>query len=368
MKKQYGFGLLETLGALAVTSIMMVSFARMTSDSSTQLKGTATAQNFKQVYDAGSRYIKDNYGVLLTSTPATITTRMLVSTGYLPATYSGLNPYAQSTTIQVTQPVVNTLQAIVMTSAGNAIPEASAPVISSKVGSAGAYFPVATPNTAKGAFGGWSLDMTGSSPGAGHLAGLIFYNNGDLVSDYLQRHQIPGHPEVNEMFTAINMNNNDINNANNVNTVDVNATNVNAINNVNTGNVNASNNVTVGNAISASTVSVSNNQATTNNNSSGTFQITSVSTAGDACSPNGLMSMDANSKILTCQNGVWGASGSFGGTFTNYAQWDKGCFGNYWYTTGSVNPYTGSRSCPAGFNAYQMNLSICQALFICLAI
>ena len=245
----------------------------MSSDSGKQLKGTATAQNFKQVYDAGTRYIKDNYGLLLASTPTVITTSMLVSAGYLTPTYSGLNPFAQSTSINITQPVANNLQAVVITSNGNAIPEAMAPVIVSKIGSSGAYFPVLTPNIAKGAFGGWSLDLTGTSTGAGHLAGLLFYNNGDLVSDYLQRHQVPGHPEVNEMFTAINMNSNDINSANNVNTA----------------NVNASSNV-----------------------AANTFQVNGVSTAGQGCSPNGLVAQDGSGALLSCVSGVWTGYGGIG--------------------------------------------------------
>jgi len=432
LKNQRGLGLLEVLGALAVSSILMTSYTRMATDSGKQIKGTATAQNFKQVYDAGSRYIKDNYGVLLTSTPATITTGMLVSTGYLPTTYSGLNPYAQSTTISVTMPSANNLQAVVMTSGGTAIPEANAPVIASKVGSAGAYFPVSTPNTAKGAYGGWSLDLTGSSPGAGHLAGLVFYNNGDLVSDYLQRHQVPGHPEVNEMFTAINMNSNDINSANNVNTANVNATNSLNANNATlaagnslhigssiyygdgansatrqsgglyvqsqdgsstrwyvdgsgntsqagsanvSGSANVAGSATVSGAVTTQYLSDANNggyyvdpngtsrtnytvqdnnyvngwtqadtyydrynngyyvqpgrtnrlaqvnadnQSTIGNNAANTFQVNGVATAGQGCSPNGLVAQNGTGALLSCVSGVWKGGGGLGTGYQLY--------------------------------------------------
>ncbi|WP_255360601.1 shufflon system plasmid conjugative transfer pilus tip adhesin PilV [Methylobacter sp. BBA5.1] len=55
------------------------------------------------------------------------------------------------------------------------------------------------------------------------MVGLLYFNNGQLISDYLRRHSVPGHPEVNQMFTTLDMNGQTLNNANQVNATDVTA-------------------------------------------------------------------------------------------------------------------------------------------------
>ncbi|MDR3562654.1 MAG: hypothetical protein P4N59_14630, partial [Negativicutes bacterium] len=55
-----------------------------------------------------------------------------------------------------------------------------------------------------------------NSPGAGHLAALIAFNNGNLQNDYLYRVAVPGNPALNTMQTALNMGNNKITDAQSV--------------------------------------------------------------------------------------------------------------------------------------------------------
>jgi type II secretory pathway pseudopilin PulG len=227
MKKQKGFGLLEALAALTVSSIMFAGLARMSGDAQKQLRETSTAQHFKQVSDAATKYIQDNSAIIqataTATTPAVVTTAMLKTTGYLPASFTGSNPYGQSLQVEILQPTTGNLQATVLSLGGSTIPDAQSPRIAAKVGANGGSTSSANPTTAQGAFGGWSQALThNTQPGAGHLVGMLYFNNGQLVSDYLRRHSVAGHPEVNQMFTTFDMNGQTINNANQVNAQKVN--------------------------------------------------------------------------------------------------------------------------------------------------
>jgi hypothetical protein len=222
MKRQSGFGLLEVLGALAVGTIIFAGYARMAGDAQKQMRDTVTAQHLKQVSDAATRYIQDNWATIeataTATVPAVITTAMLTATGYLSSTFSGTNPYGQTLQVEVLEPSAGNLQAVVLSMGGTTIPQAQAPRIAAKVGAGGGYTPSASPTTAQGAFGGWSMPLTyNTKPGAGHLAGLLYFSNGQLIPDYLRRHSVPGHPEVNQMFTTLDMNGQNLSNANQVN-------------------------------------------------------------------------------------------------------------------------------------------------------
>jgi len=220
--KQKGFGLLEVLGALVVGSMLFGGYARMASEAQKQTRDTVTAQHFKAVSDASTRYIQDNWSAIQAAAtptvPVVVTTAMLTSTGYLPAGFSSTNPYNQTLRTEILEPSAGNLQATVISMNGTTIPAGQAPRIAAKVGAGGGYTPTATPTTAQGAFGGWSMPLVNiTRPGAGHLVGLLYFNNGQLISDYLRRHSVPGHPEVNQMFTTLDMNGQTLNNANQVN-------------------------------------------------------------------------------------------------------------------------------------------------------
>lgn len=210
MKKQRGSTLLEVLVTTAILSASLIGLARMSNDAHKQTKNTVTAQQFKQVMDASNRYVQDNYAIIQgTATdiaPAVITTAMLKATNYLPAGFSGTNPYGQSVQVEVLQPTSGNLQAVPITTGGTAIPDVEAPSVATKIGAGGGYTPAANPTVANGPYAGWSLPLVNyTQPGAGHLVGLLYFNNGQLVTDYLRRHAVPGHPEANSMYTPLNM-------------------------------------------------------------------------------------------------------------------------------------------------------------------
>jgi len=182
--------------------------------------GTVTARQMHQVTKAAQDYITayaTNIEASSTATtPATITIPMLESTGFLPSGFQSTNPYGQTWEVQVLQPNPGQLQALVLSIGGQTILPADAPRIGAEAGSRGGT--VTASGTAQGSYAGWQVSLANyTDPGVGHLAGLLYFNNGSLENDYLYRVQVPGQPQLNTMSTDLNMGNNNLNNAATVN-------------------------------------------------------------------------------------------------------------------------------------------------------
>lgn len=182
--------------------------------------GTVTARQMHQVTKAAQDYITayaTNIEASSTATtPATITIPMLESTGFLPSGFQSTNPYGQTWEVQVLQPNPGQLQALVLSLGGQTILPADGPRIGAEAGSRGGT--VTASGTAQGSYAGWQVSLANyTNPGVGHLASLLYFNNGSLENDYLYRVQVPGQPQLNTMSTDLNMGANDINNAQNVN-------------------------------------------------------------------------------------------------------------------------------------------------------
>lgn len=212
----------EALGVLIVASLLMPAVWGWLADDADNKLNVATADHDKQVIRAAAQYIKDNYATVLAnasaSTPATITVLMLQSQyPQLFATgYSARNPYAQAVTVQAYQTVPGSLDTLIVTSGGQTISERNMRKVAQLVGGAGGYISSSNPNVAVGTYGGWGPKTIPGSPGAGHMAYSLMFQDGSLVSDYLYRKAVPGHPELNQMNTAIDMNNNNVSKANQI--------------------------------------------------------------------------------------------------------------------------------------------------------
>lgn len=191
------------------------------------VRASATAGEARQILTAAQKYIQTYYpnveAVATPNKPATITVGMLESTGLLSTAFGASNPWAQTWQVQVLQPSPGKLQALLLSEGGVKIPERVAPEIATEVGASGGFVPYSGeygnlgPNIAQGAYGHWSVSMAGySNPGPGHVAALLAFDNGSLETDYLYRVQVPGHPQLNTMQTALNMGSNAITNAGNV--------------------------------------------------------------------------------------------------------------------------------------------------------
>lgn len=208
--KEKGFTLLEVLGAIVITSMLTVPFIQMANNGSKQTKDTATAQHLKMVMDASARYVQDNAAIIQSNatatTPAVVTVDMLVNTNYLSPAFKDTNPYGQTTQVEILQPSAGNLDTKVITIGGITIPDTQGPGIAAKVGAAGGFTPSSAPDTAKGSYGGWTETLANNTkPGAGHLVGLLYFSNGQLITDFLHRHSVAGHPEANAMYTPLHM-------------------------------------------------------------------------------------------------------------------------------------------------------------------
>lgn len=229
-KSQLGvLNAVETAIVLAVVVIAAGGLSAILNQYNQGIKADAAADHAAMVLTAGNKYIQDNYAAIASvatpTTPATVTTAMLKSTNYLPASVSDTNNFGQGYQLLALEPTANKLQVLLVTTGGTALPENVLRRAAAKLGGKGGVISKTNTSVATGTYGGWQMTMStyGVSPGAGHLAIAQFFDEGTLTNDYLNRKAIPGHPEVNEMETAINMKGNNLNNVGDTNTVNVNA-------------------------------------------------------------------------------------------------------------------------------------------------
>lgn len=221
--KQSGFTALEMMVVLIVTVAALGLGSQYLMSYADGQVNQAAADHSKTVADAATKYIKDNYAAILAtatpSTPATITVPMLKSTGYLTSSVTDQNPYGQTYQILALEPVASKLETLIVTSGGETIPEMDLRRIAQASGARGGFISSTNTAIATGSYGGWQMPLAnyGVAPGAGHLATSLFFDDGALVSDYLYRNAVAGHPEFNRMNTAIDMGGNNINNGGTVN-------------------------------------------------------------------------------------------------------------------------------------------------------
>lgn len=333
--KQRGFTALETMVVLMIVTIASAGGIAVYSRYIDRQTNLVTADQMDSVSDAAAGYIKDNYAAVAAAAtptaPAVITTAMLRATGYLQTGFADKNAYGQDYRVLVLQPTPNKLQSLIVTVNGDTIKELHLIEIAKQQGGKGGYVPLSNTGIALGSFGGWQTPLApyGVSPGAGHLATALFFEDGALVNDYLYRHAVPGQPELQTMHAAIDMNTNNLNNVGAVNAAAANISgNTKTTGETYTGGwfrstgdtgwynekhnggwymsdpawvrSYADKNVYTGGEMRAGKLT------STGRTEVGEFlQLNAVSTAGTGCSPNGMISRDAVGTPLTCQAGVW---------------------------------------------------------------
>jgi competence protein ComGC len=208
-KLQQGFTALETVVVLIVTMTAMALSGQYISSYADNVSYQTTAAQATMVSNAANQYLKDNFAavtsVATSSTPAVITVAMLESTNYLPSSFNSTNPYGQTYEILALQPVANTLNTMIVTTGGSTISEVGIRKIAQLIGATGGYISATNTAQAQGSYGGWQMALAtyGVSPGAGHLAIALFFQNGALVSDYLYRNSVSGQPQLNTMNTPL---------------------------------------------------------------------------------------------------------------------------------------------------------------------
>ncbi|WP_244370545.1 shufflon system plasmid conjugative transfer pilus tip adhesin PilV [Rahnella sp. ChDrAdgB13] len=304
------------------------------------------------VQKAVNRYIADQQATIAAgSSPSsayTLTVPMLVTAGYLPSGYSSSNTYTATYRTLIFQPTANKFHTMTFLTGGTALTLSQARKLASYIGAAGGYI---QSGVAKGALGSWQENLSafgGYNPGDGSVVIAGFYSNGALVNDYLYRHSVAGHPELNTMGTTLNMGGNNITSANNVGANNgnfsqtVNGQTLNASGDVNTarltaqqsvqsngwitangnitsnssiaaaGNITAGSNITANGNLTANNDVIANGTLRGNNDLvlGGVMKLGQINTAGTYCDTWGAISRDASGAILSCQYGVWKSAGT----------------------------------------------------------
>lgn len=216
---QAGFFTIDGLFGLIVMSIMLSLAGWWMLNYGNQQDYRIAAEHQRTVADAFAKYLKDNYSVVLSNagptTPVQVTVDMMQNTKYLPAGFSSTNSFGQTIVGLARRLNANQLEAIVVTTGGQVIPELGIRTIAEHLGGPGGFISSLKPGVIQGVRGGWEVALSnyGINPGQGHTASALFLMDGELANDYLYRNAVPGHPEYNRMNTAIDMGGNDINNA-----------------------------------------------------------------------------------------------------------------------------------------------------------
>jgi type II secretory pathway pseudopilin PulG len=223
--------LLEVLGALIIMMMLLPSLANLWVQGSDEMAKRQAADQLAVVNKAAAGYVRKHQTTLLTQTTANsgpnITTADLVAGNFLPVGFAGRNVWGQTYRIYFRQPSANSIQAVVLTTDGQGVnprvprfASAIVPSAAAMVGGTGGFIPTGdmpgqTSNMLQGAFGGWSLDLASvgiPSPGAAHLGALSIFDSSSLGQDFLYRVAVPGHPELNQMQTEIDMTDHSIRN------------------------------------------------------------------------------------------------------------------------------------------------------------
>ena len=395
-RQQYGFLSLDMAISLIVLSIVITLATMWQIKQMDAQEYRITADHQRTIAEAQSKYLKDNFSAVLANATATapvqITVPMLINTHHLPAGFSPTNTFGQTVIGLARKPNPNQLEVIVVTTGGQTIPEMGIRSIAEHLGGPGGFISSNNPDIVQGVRGGWQVSLSNYAiaPGPGHTASALFLMDGALANDYLYRNAVPNHPELNVMNTDLGMGGHDINNAGAIS----------ASGNVATSGDLSGNNVTASATVSGSTANITgetytggwfrsrgdtgwysekwgggiyqsdpdwlriyNNKSLTtdgalvggqifsigNMTSSGRLStseflsIGGIASEGARCSDNKLIAKTAAGAALSCENGFWKTAGSkdrWGGSFWT-ATHSGGC--------ANPNPYTGSCSCPAGY-------------------
>lgn len=224
-RRASGFTLIELTVVLTIIVSVFAMMWPMFADYADELVNRNAAEQQLRVAKGARKYLDDNIGTVTATLTGTTPMAIPFATiqaagGYIPSELSAVTPYGQSYNIVVRRPsaTANQLQAMVVTTGGTTISPKNALRIARMQKGVGGYIAPSNTNLIKAPDDQWSALASdfGLTPGAGHIATAMFSSDGDGSGDYLWRNAIPGRPELNRMNTAIDMNNQNINNANTV--------------------------------------------------------------------------------------------------------------------------------------------------------
>jgi len=380
-KSRLGVTLIEAGIAMMVGVSALTGGSMMYASHLKNQTNMVAAQQMKDVSHAFERYVTDHYEQLLSDAQATGWARVPVEElqpQYLSDAFFNRNAFGQQHVLAVRKPAYDAanLEAIVFTTGGEDIPPDQALSIAQAIGASGGFtIKGASPGQVRATFDGYNLDLSNFGDPApdtgGKLVSAIFMNEvGSTGMDYLYRKEIHDRPELNRMYTNLDMNGNDLNNIQYLNTKNIRSMgDVVVANDIESGSLHAAQNMEVGgDAIvtaslraqdihAATKISASNDvlvagQATAAGNVIGGVLVpTLIAKAGHTCAGygTGAIARTATGLLLSCQkNGIWhterpSASGSGNGRFGGHLLIYRGNPG--------YNSTWGGYGCAPGFHA-----------------
>lgn len=228
MKKKIHRGMVSIEIAIALVIVMIAGIYGMSRYSQylTELEWSVEARHMDAVTAAAKSYIRDNRETLQNQVGAggsvKLTGAQLQQAGYLPQGFTLTNTSAQTFQVAIVRnPSDNTkLVGFVLTQGGQPISYKGLRYIAQSINGAGGY--IQTANQAEGAYGSWKMNLSsyGLTGESGRLAVWLssdVLGADDQESDRLYRYALASRPELNRMHTAIDMNNNNLNNVATVN-------------------------------------------------------------------------------------------------------------------------------------------------------
>lgn len=220
--RQRGLTAIEAVLSLAVMGTLVVGFGTMLSNSRTNLRLAGAASELQTLRSAGDRYVQDNFASLVTSAasgPVSVPIATLVSQNYLPPGFPTSNAYGQTYQFYVRERSPTVLESLALTTGGTPLSASDGGRIALLLKTAGGYTPVGS-STINGTNGGWSAPLATYIPTAApqpsgtpaaYSISYVSYGPGGGSNNALIRTST-GNPVDNQMSTAIDMQNNNINN------------------------------------------------------------------------------------------------------------------------------------------------------------
>ncbi len=216
--------LLDALLAIGVVMAVLAFAWRDDAERMERVRDSVVSEQFRNFHEAVGGYITANASGVRAAIvangggPVAITAEMLEGAGFLSPSFQAVNAYRQDWRAFARETAGGLLEVAVVSEGGRVIPDRRVPRIAAAMGADGGYVDPDAPNAARGAFGGWQLDLTpylaaGYLPEPGHLVSIRGFSGDQVVGEYLSRFRVPGYPEANRMAAALDMDGNDIVNA-----------------------------------------------------------------------------------------------------------------------------------------------------------
>jgi prepilin-type N-terminal cleavage/methylation domain-containing protein len=216
--QQQGMTLIEVIVAISIGLILMALVAAGFNMYQTYQTNSITAEWLKTWQAGAQQWINDNSATLAASGGGSATQATLDAAGYFGPGFAAQNSYGETGTLKVVIGPGGRLDGLVCAAGGVPPTGLQQRQIAGMVGIAGGWVSTTAPTIAVGK--GWgpvNLSTYGIPSGGCQLVVALFVANLANTDDALHRHATPGQPQLNQMSTAIDLNNNNLNNAATVN-------------------------------------------------------------------------------------------------------------------------------------------------------